>query len=64
MTSLPAWDVEYARSNWQTQDVHQACRLLPIALGSKKCSVLQEIVVVESGLPPLARLFQKKTGSR
>lgn len=64
MSALSARNVEYTRSDRQTQNLYETRRFLTIALGREKRCILQEIVVVERRLPPLARFFQKKTGSR
>ena len=62
--TLPAWHVEYARADRKAKDVDQSSYFLAIALEGEERTVLQEIVGVECGLPPLARFRQKKTGSR
>jgi hypothetical protein len=64
VSSLSARHVEYPGSDGKAEEVYQARCFLAIALGSEEESVLQEIVGVEGRLPPLARLLQKKTGSR
>ena len=62
--TLPAWNVEYTRPDRKPKDVDQPSYFLAIALEREERTVLQEIVGVECGLPPLARFGQKKTGSR
>ncbi|HEX9084414.1 MAG TPA: hypothetical protein VF836_06730 [Gemmatimonadaceae bacterium] len=64
VSALSARNVEYARSHGQAEEIYETRRFLTIALGRKEQAVLQQIVGVEGGLPPLARLAQKKTGSR
>jgi hypothetical protein len=64
MSSLPARDIEYARSNRQAEQIYEASCFLAIALGREERAILQEIVGIEGRLPPLARFLQKKTGSR
>ena len=64
VSPLAARDVEYARSYGQTEEINETRRFLTIALRGKERAVLQEVVGVEGRLPPLARLRQKKTGSR
>jgi hypothetical protein len=56
--------VEYARSDGQAEQIYQARCFLAITLGREERAILQEIVGVERGLPPLTRLLQKNTGSR
>ena len=62
--ALTARHVEDARANGQTEKLDDASRFVAIALGCEEEPVLQEIVGVERGLPPLALLAQKNTGSR
>jgi hypothetical protein len=62
--ALAAWDVEHARAGWQTEQLDEARGLVAVALGREKWAVLQEVVGVEGGLPPLFRFLQKNTGSR
>jgi hypothetical protein len=64
VSSLSARDVQYPRSDVQAKEINQTRCFLAIALGREEEAVLQEIVGVERGLPPLARFLQKKTGSR
>jgi hypothetical protein len=64
VSPLSAWDVEYPRSDGEAEQIYQPRCFLAIALWSEEEAVLQEIVGVERRLPPLARLLQKKTGSR
>jgi hypothetical protein len=64
VTTLPAGHIQNARPNREGKQVDEARYFLSIALESEKRAVLQEIVGVECGLPPLARFLQKKTGSR
>jgi hypothetical protein len=64
VSSLPARDIQYARSNMQAEQIYETRCFLAIALGREKRAVLQEIVGIERRLPPLARFLQKKTGSR
>ena len=62
--ALAAWNVEHARAGWQAEQLDEARGLLAVALGREKWAVLQEVVGVEGGLPPLFRFLQKNTGSR
>ena len=62
--SLPARNVENAGTDGESEQVNETRRFLAIPLGREEQAVLQEIVGVESRLPPLARFTQKKTGSR
>ena len=62
--TLAARNVEDARPNGQSQDVDKARYLAPVAFRSKKRLVLEEIVGVKRGFPPLAAFLQKNTGSR
>ena len=64
VTTLPARHIQDTRSDGEGKQVDEARYFLSIALESEKKAVLQEIVGVECGLPPLARFRQKKTGSR
>jgi hypothetical protein len=64
VSSLSARDVQYSRSDVEAEELNQTRCFLAIALGREEETVLQEIVGVERGLPPLARFLQKKTGSR
>jgi hypothetical protein len=62
--ALATWNVEHARAGWQTEQLDEARGLVAVALGREKWAVLQEVVGVEGGLPPLFRFLQKNTGSR
>ena len=64
VATLPTGDVENARRDRQLEQVEQARDLAPVTFGSEERLVLEEIVGVERGFPPLAALFQKNTGSR
>jgi hypothetical protein len=64
MPTLAARHVENARPRRQSQKLDEPRSLLAIALEGKKRAVLQQIVSVERGLPPLFRFLQKNTGSR
>jgi len=64
MPALTAGNVEDARSDWQSKNVNDARHLVTIALQCEERAVLQEIVGVEAGLPPLTLPGQKNTGSR
>jgi hypothetical protein len=64
VSPLAAGDIEQLRSDRKAEQLDQARCLAPIRFGRKEWAVLEEIVVVERRLPPLAFLFQKKTGSR
>ena len=64
MATLPARHVENPPTHRQPQQIKEPRRFVAIALGRKERAVLQEIVGVEGGLPPLAFLSQKNTGSR
>jgi len=62
--ALAARYVENSRANGQSEKFDDARRFAAVAIRCKERPVLQEIVGVEGGLPPLARFRQKKTGSR
>ena len=64
VASLTARHVENARPRRQSQKLDETRSFLAIALEGKKGAVLQQIVGVERGLPPLFRFLQKNTGSR
>ncbi len=64
MTALSAGHIENSRADRQAQQLDESRCFVSIALRCKERPVLQEIMGVESGLPPLARLAQKNTGSR
>ena len=64
MSALTAGHVEDARSDGKPKEIDEARHLVTIALQCKDGTVFQEIVGVERGLPPLACLAQKNTGSR
>jgi hypothetical protein len=64
VTTLPAWHVEDACPDGKPKKINYTRRLLAIALGCEERAVLQEIVGIERGLPPLTSLSQKNTGSR
>jgi hypothetical protein len=64
VATLTAGYVEYTSAVGQREELDESRCFLPIALEREKWAVLQEIVGVECRLPPLARLFQKNTGSR
>ena len=64
VTALTTWNVEDARADGQSQNVEQSRYLAPIAFRSKKRLVLEEIVGVKRGFPPLTAFLQKNTGSR
>ena len=61
---LSAGHIENLRADRQPQQLDESRRFLAIALRCKERPILKEIVGVEGRLPPLARFFQKKTGSR
>ena len=64
VATLPARYVQNSRSNRQFKDLDEPRCFFSIAFGREEETVLAEIVGVECRLPPLARLLQKKTGSR
>ncbi|HET9637187.1 MAG TPA: hypothetical protein VFP26_14755 [Gemmatimonadaceae bacterium] len=64
VTPLPAWNIEDARANREREHVQQSGYFAPVTFGSKERLVLEEIVGVEGGFPPLVMLRQKNTGSR
>jgi hypothetical protein len=64
VATLPARYVQNSRANRQLEDLDETRRFFSIALRCEEEAVLTEIVGVECRLPPLARLLQKKTGSR
>lgn len=64
MAALTAGNVEDPRADRQLQQLDQPRGFAAVTLGSEERAVLDEIVSVERGLPPLALFSQKKTGSR
>ncbi len=64
VATLPARHIQYARANGESKYIDETSYFLAIALECEERPVLQEVVGVECGLPPLARFLQKKTGSR
>ena len=62
--SLSTRDIEHARADGQLENFDQPRDFAAGSLRGKKRAVLQEIVGVEGGLPPLFSSGQKKTGSR
>jgi len=64
MPTLTAGYIQKTRAIWQCKQIDEPRYLLSIAREREKQAVLPEIVGVECRLPPLARLLQKKTGSR
>jgi hypothetical protein len=64
VTPLPTRHVQNSRTHRQGKQIEEASYLTPIPFGSEKRFVLEEIVGVKSGFPPLAALSQKNTGSR
>jgi hypothetical protein len=64
VATLPARHVEDTRPGRQAKQLDEPGYLLTIALRRKEWPVLLEIVGVKRGLPPLALLSQKNTGSR
>ena len=64
MTTLSARHVQNPGANRQGENVEQTRDFAPVAFGSKEWLVLEEVVGVKRGFPPLATLFQKNTGSR
>ena len=56
--------IENARARRESQQLDQSRSFLAVALECKKRAVLEQVVGVERGLPPLFRFLQKKTGSR
>ncbi len=61
---LTAGHVENARASRQSKKLDEPRSLLAVALEREERAVLQQIVGVERGLPPLLRFLQKNTGSR
>jgi hypothetical protein len=53
MPSLPAWDVEDARSRGQCEHVHEARDLATVTLLGEDRLVFEQIVGVEVRLPPI-----------
>ena len=64
MPALSTRHIKHARANRKRKQLDETRYFLAVALGRKEKAVLTEIVGVECRLPPLARLGQKKTGSR
>ncbi len=64
VSPLPARHIENPGSNRKREHVDQPRYFASRAFRRKKGTVLEEIVGVESRLPPLGSLFQKNTGSR
>src|SRR6266404_9140835 len=64
VTAVTTWYVENARSQRQAEQIDQTRYLVAIALQGEERAVLEEIVGIECGFPPLACRSQKKTGSR
>ncbi len=64
VSSLSARDIENASTRRQSKKLDESRRLLTITLECEQKSVLEKVVGVKSGFPPLLRLLQKKTGSR
>jgi hypothetical protein len=64
VTTRAAGDIQHARANGKREELDEARYFLSIALEREEETILTEIVGVECRLPPLARFFQKKTGSR
>jgi hypothetical protein len=64
MPTLTARYIQKTRAIRQCKQIDEPSYLLSIAREREKQAVLPEIVGVECRLPPLARLLQKKTGSR
>jgi hypothetical protein len=64
VAALPARHIQNACANGQCENVYQPRYLAPVTFRSEEGLVLEEIVGVERGFPPLATLSQKNTGSR
>jgi hypothetical protein len=62
--ALTAWNVEESRADRQLEQLDQTRCLATVTCECEERAVLEEVVSVERRLPPLAFLFQKKTGSR
>ncbi len=64
VSALTTRNVENPRANRQSQQVNESRDFGACAFRCKQRAVLQQVVGVERGLPPLDSLLQKKTGSR
>jgi hypothetical protein len=64
MTPLSTRHVENASTRRKSKELDEARHLLTITLEREERAVLEKVVGVESGFPPLLRFLQKKTGSR
>ena len=64
MPALTTGHVQDARPDGQSQEIDETRDFRASSGGGEKRTVLEKVVRVESGLPPLVSLFQKKTGSR
>ena len=64
MSALATRNVENPRANRQSQQLDESRDFGACAFRCKQRAVLQQVVGVERGLPPLDSLLQKKTGSR
>ena len=64
VAALTARDIQNSRTDRELEHLEQSRYFAPITFGSKKRLVLEEIVGVERGFPPLAPFSQKNTGSR
>jgi hypothetical protein len=64
VAALATGYVQNARADRQRENIEQTRYFAPVTFGSKEWLVLEEIVGVKRGFPPLTTLFQKNTGSR
>lgn len=64
MTPLSTRHIENSRLCRKLENLYKTTNFLTIALQLEDWLVLEKVVRIEIGLPPLAFLFQKKTGSR
>ena len=65
--ALAAWDIEHTSAGREREELDEPRDLAPIAREVEDGLVLEQVVRVEVGRPPLVRLSrraQKKTGSR
>ena len=64
VSSLSARDIKNAGADRQPQQLDEPRNLGACSLGGKQRAVLEQVVGVKGGLPPLGAFLQKNTGSR
>ena len=64
MPSLAARHIENAGADRHPQQIDEPRNFGASSLGGEQRAVLEQVVGVKGGLPPLDALFQKNTGSR